>query len=608
MNRTSIINHYIKKIQAKSYLEIGVWDGNNFSKIKCDNKTGVDPDTNSSATVYLTSDMFFLHNQTYFDVIFIDGLHHADQVKTDILNSLNVLNPGGVIICHDMNPLTEDAQIIPFRGGMWNGDCWRAFVELRQTRSDLEMFTVDCDEGISIIKKGQQALLDIKCDVNYDNFSKNKKEWLNLISVNEFNGNIDPLAELLEKFVYNPANPENNLNLGLYYDNIGQTAAAISYYIRTAERTSDDLVKYQCLLRTALCFEKQGSRAFSVKGMLQHAVALLPKRPEAYFLLSKFHENEKKEGDWFLCYMLSSIGLELCDFNLPKLEMNINYPGRAGLLFEKAVSSWWCGLCEESKSLFKELLENYELDSMHETAVINNLQMLDPSYIPVKKIKHNTPVKSNDTKIKLDYTTGKLKIKEHNDTSLINPNYQNGIWIIDNFYNDPDSIREFALKQDYHQGGIGRGYIGRRTFQQFLFPGLKEEFEKIMGRKIVKWEEHGMNGRFQYNSEGAPLVYHCDDQQWAGMLYLTPDAPPDTGTSTYALKGTDIRHKSHPDIMKCFRPGSQNLDRTLFEAVDNIGNVYNRLVIFNAGYLHAASGYFGFTPENSRLWQMFFFD
>ena len=184
------------------------------------------------------------------------------------------------------------------------------------------------------------------------------------------------IIELLNNYIQDSDNVEHNLQLALYYDSIGQTAAAISYYIRTAERTTDDLIKYQCLLRAAVCFDKQGMRAFSVKGMLQHAVALLPKRPEAYFLLSKFHENEKKEGDWFLCYMLSSIGLELCDFNLPKLEMNINYPGRAGLLFEKAVSSWWCGLCEESKSLFKELLENYELDSMHETAVINNLQML----------------------------------------------------------------------------------------------------------------------------------------------------------------------------------------------------------------------------------------
>jgi hypothetical protein len=191
---------------------------------------------------------------------------------------------------------------------------------------------------------------------------------------------------------------------------------------------------------------------------------------------------------------------------------------------------------------------------------------------------------------------------------LINHDYRSGIWVVDNFYANPDIIRDFALEQEYEPSGPGKPYIGSRTYKQFLFPGLKEEFEYIMGRKITRWEEHGMNGRFQYNIEGEPLVYHCDNQTWAAMLYLTPDAPYESGTMTHALKGTDVRHATDPDIVKCFRPGSRNLDKTLFEDVDIIGNVYNRLFIFNAGYLHSACAYFGWTPENSRLWQMFFFD
>jgi FkbM family methyltransferase len=184
-----------------------------------------------------------------------------------------------------------------------------------------------------------------------------------------------PLNTLLSNFIINPNNDENNFQLALYYNNIGQTASAVSYYIRTAERTNDENLKYECLIKTALCFEQQGTRGFSVKGLMQHAIALLPKRPEAYFLLSRFHEREAKEGDWFISYMLASIGLEVCDFNVPKLRTEIPYPGKYGLLFEKAVSSWWCGLCEESKNIFKDLLKNYELDESHRSAVIKNLQM-----------------------------------------------------------------------------------------------------------------------------------------------------------------------------------------------------------------------------------------
>jgi hypothetical protein len=193
--------------------------------------------------------------------------------------------------------------------------------------------------------------------------------------------------------------------------------------------------------------------------------------------------------------------------------------------------------------------------------------------------------------------------------TLFNINAQPGFWVVDDFYANPDEIRELALRQEYEVNHDGQlGYIGTRTRQQFLFDGLKEQFEHIMNRRIIRWEDHGMNGRFQYNVAGEPLVFHCDDQAWAGMLYLTPNAPYASGTRTHALKGTDIRHRDQPRIKECFLPGSRNFDGTRFETVDQLGNVYNRLVIFNAGYLHSAVDYFGFNKDNCRLWQMFFFD
>ena len=100
------------------------------------------------------------------------------------------------------------------------------------------------------------------------------------------------LTQLLHDFIFNPEDPENNLNLALYYDDIGQTASAISYYLRCAERVDDPEKQYQCLLRSAFCFEKQGCRNFTVRGLLQHALAIMPNRPEGYFFLSRFLERE----------------------------------------------------------------------------------------------------------------------------------------------------------------------------------------------------------------------------------------------------------------------------------------------------------------------------
>lgn len=200
----------------------------------------------------------------------------------------------------------------------------------------------------------------------------------------------------------------------------------------------------------------------------------------------------------------------------------------------------------------------------------------------------------------------KIKINLFN----VNTKSQSTSWIVDNFYENPDEVRKFALEQEYVEGGFGRGFIGRRTEQQFLFPGLKERFEEIIGKKITEWESHGMNGRFQIAWSGEPLVYHCDSQKWGGMLYLNPDAPYQCGTTLYAHKQTRARTYYNEGWDASWKdvPGDCHLDGTHFEPVDVMGNVYNRLVIFDASAIHSASEYFGTVKENARLWQMFFFD
>jgi hypothetical protein len=189
------------------------------------------------------------------------------------------------------------------------------------------------------------------------------------------------------------------------------------------------------------------------------------------------------------------------------------------------------------------------------------------------------------------------------DQFSLNQQKDKRFFVLDNFYENPDVVRDFALQQYYFDDA---GYLGMRTRKQFLFKGVKERFEELMGQKINRWEEEPMNGRFQTCKAGTPLVYHCDDQRWAAMIYLTPDAPPEAGTSFYRHKSTKIRHISDPNIMSCFNQKTF-LDGTPYELVDTIGNVYNRLVIFDGGLIHAASDYFGWDIASSRLFHMFFF-
>jgi thiol-disulfide isomerase/thioredoxin len=178
------------------------------------------------------------------------------------------------------------------------------------------------------------------------------------------------INELIKKYVFDPNNAEVNFDLALYYDNIGQLASAVSYYLRSAERTDNDLLKYEGLLRASTCFSKQGSRNFTVKGLIQHAIATCPKRPEAYFYMSRFYEFT---SDWHECYLISSIGLDVSDPNSENLRTKLDYPGFFSLKFMRAVSGWWCGLCDDSRKTFIELVQSKDINEEYRSKSIENL-------------------------------------------------------------------------------------------------------------------------------------------------------------------------------------------------------------------------------------------
>jgi len=189
MNRTNIINHLIKKYNYKSYLEIGVYHYGNFDRVVCNTKHCVDPIYD--ATYKVTSDEFFeRHISQKYDIVFIDGLHLVEQVIKDIDNSLYYLNDGGTLVLHDCNPPTRHHQIREFDGiSKWNGDVWKAIYHFRTTRDGLNIRVVDTDWGCGIIQIGEQTLFPNYGkyqDIDYELLESNRKELLNLVSIDEF--------------------------------------------------------------------------------------------------------------------------------------------------------------------------------------------------------------------------------------------------------------------------------------------------------------------------------------------------------------------------------------------------------------------------------------
>ena len=188
MYRWDIINKFIEARGFKSYLEIGVFKGDNIRRVKAKHKVGVDPDLKSPATVHMASDEFFeqLPETELFDIVFIDGLHLCDQVWKDIQNSLQHLSSGGVIVLHDMLPTSEHLQSRKRLGNAWNGDCWKALVRCRK-ELPFKCYTIDEDYGCGVVDTSRKSdakkkkLPEGMLELTWQQFCDNKQEWMDVI-------------------------------------------------------------------------------------------------------------------------------------------------------------------------------------------------------------------------------------------------------------------------------------------------------------------------------------------------------------------------------------------------------------------------------------------
>jgi len=206
------------------------------------------------------------------------------------------------------------------------------------------------------------------------------------------------------------------------------------------------------------------------------------------------------------------------------------------------------------------------------------------------------------------YTPGKPNTK-------INSNHPS-VMAVDDFYSNPDEVRNYALSLEFNHNK--QYHKGKRTEVQTFFDGTKEFLEDALKKKITSWDNQPHNGVFQYCVAEDQLVYHTDSQTYAAVVFLTPDAPAAAGTSFFKHKGNGLKRKpTEEDCIKLGKSVDELMwdmfkgnfyDKTPWETVDVIGNVYNRMAIWDAKLVHAASQYFGDTKKSGRLFHMFFFD
>lgn len=188
--------------------------------------------------------------------------------------------------------------------------------------------------------------------------------------------------------------------------------------------------------------------------------------------------------------------------------------------------------------------------------------------------------------------------------------------VLDDFYLNPLAVRNFALQQPFEPGGDL--YKGLRTSRQFLAPSIRARFEAALGLQITSWDDERWNGVFSLGLPEHLRVFHSDAQTHAATIYLHPDPPASAGLQLHRSRTTRLRQvPTRADEVRLGRSRAELttetyqhklLDPTAWETLDQIGNLWNRCVIWNAQLIHSAAAYFGHSPETARLVQLFFFN
>lgn len=142
-------------IEDIRYLELGVGNNENFTEIRCRDKTSVD--MNKKATWQGKTDDYFaqLAPAEKFNIIFIDACHDYDFVLRDFNNS--VKHATDWIIMHDMIPPTAE-----WTKSSRCSDCYKLLPVLM--RSGMQVFPLNERLGLTFIKMPGKAIVPTTAD------------------------------------------------------------------------------------------------------------------------------------------------------------------------------------------------------------------------------------------------------------------------------------------------------------------------------------------------------------------------------------------------------------------------------------------------------------
>jgi len=196
--------------------------------------------------------------------------------------------------------------------------------------------------------------------------------------------------------------------------------------------------------------------------------------------------------------------------------------------------------------------------------------------------------------------------------------------VYDDFYPDPEVIRHAAVRARYTQPSDVTGYRSK----PWIPVGCRPRFERILNCRITGWSTRGDryydNGvfflSFAVGKRSESPHHHYD---WymphfvTALIYLTPDAPQDAGTSFWRHRPTGLDAMPAPE--DCERTTGKTFEEldAIVEAdggnprkwteIERVANRYNRVVLYPPHFFHSATRHFGGDVASGRIYQSFNF-
>ena len=212
--------------------------------------------------------------------------------------------------------------------------------------------------------------------------------------------------------------------------------------------------------------------------------------------------------------------------------------------------------------------------------------------------------------------------------------------VVDDFFNDPEMIVDYGKSLQMEPDQAVRYQPGKRSknlweidkilnenillkimscYFDLAYMEFTWEASKLQFHEIPRFSENKNDVRNKgwIHQDNETYSAGKDDFELAGLIYLTPDIDPDSGTSLYNVKSTKS-NKIYKTILAkdtLFKDGYFDKEeytksyiehRECFSEKLRIYNIFNRLIMYDTREWHGANSYYNGDGKDARLTLGFF--